>query len=276
MPQLFNNAVITDGGAALLAMAQAGQAKVKFTRMAVGDGVYAAAEKDMRFLQAATRLKAERNSYHLSGIEVVSGHSVKLTALITNQDPATSATLIDAGYYINELGIFAKPDVAGGQEVLYSIAVTAGDHGDYMPPYNGYHPAQIIQDYYVTVDNSAEAVIQAGTGAVALAEDLQVLKEQVEQHAAGNDREFARIWGFLGDLYCLAVEMDIDNIIGGTYVDDDTTGGGFFEVGTDGDIDAIINGSYVGADTGTGGGGAQGGVTGQMITEIVDNAFREV
>ena len=276
MPQLFNNAVITDGGAALLALAQAGQARVQFTRMAVGDGVYSEAEKDMVSLQAAAGLKAEKNSYWLSGIEVVSGHSVKLPALITNQDPATSATLINTGYYINEIGVFAKPDTPGGKEVLYSIAVTAGGHGDYMPPYNGYHPAQIIQDYYVTVDNSAEAVIQAGQGAVALAEDLQGLREQVGQHAAGNDREFARIWGFLGDLYCLAVEADIDDIIGGTYVDDDTTGGGFFEVGTDGDIDDIINGSYVGTDIGTGGSGTQGGVTGQMITEIVDNAFREV
>jgi len=274
MPQLFNSSVITDGGAALLALAQAGQARVQFTRMAVGDGVYSEAEKDMRFLQAAAGLKAEKNSYWLSGIEVVSGHSVKLTALITNQDSATSAALINAGYYINEIGIFARPDTSDGQEVLYSIAVTAGDHGDYMPPYNGHHPAQIIQDYYVTVDNSAEAVIQAGTGAVALAEDLQGLRKQVEQHVDGSGREFVRIWSFLEDMYCLAVDADIDSIIDGTYVDNDTTGGGFFEVGTDEDIDKIINGSYIGTDTG--GGGAQGGVTGQMITEIVENAFREV
>ena len=42
-----------------------------------------------------------------------------------------------------------------------------------MPPYNGHNPAQIIQEYYATVNNSAEVIIQSGAGAVALADDLQ-------------------------------------------------------------------------------------------------------
>jgi len=274
MPQPFNNAVMTDAGARLLTRAQAGEIKVEFTRIAVGDGSYAAAEETLDALRQRTALKSLKNSYALSDIAVFSDHSVKVTALITNQDPRTGQTLVDAGYYINEMGLFAKEKGgADSTEVLYSIATTAGANGDFMPPYNGYNPAQITQDYYVTVDNSAQTFIQTGMGAAALMEDLLEVREQVARHGEESGGEFARIWSFLEDMYCLAVDEDIDNIIGGTYVDDDATGGGFFEVGTDEDIDKIINGSYIGTDTG---GGAQGGVTGQMITEIVENAFREV
>lgn len=180
MPQPFNNAVMTNGGAQLLTMAQAGEIRIQFTRMAIGNGVYREEDKEMSVLQAVTAMKAEKNSYPLSDIEVFSEHSVKVTALITNWDSVTQTTLIDAGYYINEIGLFAKPagDEGNENEVLYSLAVTSGNNGDIMPPYNGYHPAQIIQEYYVTVNNSAEVTIQTGTGAVALAEDLAELADE--------------------------------------------------------------------------------------------------
>ena len=150
MPQPFENAVMTNNGAALLTRAQAGEIKIEFTRMVVGNGTYSASEKTLAKLQQATKLKSQKNSYTLSDIDVYSDHSVKVTGLITNQDPVTHKTLVEEGYYINEIGLYAKP--SGGEsstEVLYSIAVTAGANGDFMPPYNGYNPAQIPQDYKV-------------------------------------------------------------------------------------------------------------------------------
>lgn len=177
MPQPFNNAVMTDKGAALLTRAQAGEIKIEFTRIATGNGTYTAAEKELAALQARTALKAQKNSYALSDIDVYSDHSVKVTALITNQDPVTKETLVSQGYYINEMGLYAKP--AGGAdsiEVLYSVTVTAGENGDFMPPYNGYNPAQIIQDYFATVDNSANVTINT-TGAALLAEDANKLRD---------------------------------------------------------------------------------------------------
>ena len=98
---------------------------------------------------------------------------------LTNQDPVTKQTLVDEGYYINEIGLYAKPDGGGDEEeVLYSIAVTAGENGDFMPPYNGYNPAQITQDYFATVDNSASVTINS-TGAALLAEDANKLRDDV-------------------------------------------------------------------------------------------------
>lgn len=51
MPQPFNNAVMTNAGARLLTRAQAGEIKIEFTRIAVGNGNYTAAEKTLDALQ---------------------------------------------------------------------------------------------------------------------------------------------------------------------------------------------------------------------------------
>ena len=179
MPQPFKNAVITSAGALLLTRAQAGEIKIEFTRIAVGDGEYTEGEKTFSALQKREELKSIRNSYDLSGIEVYSAHSVKVTALITNQDAATGGCLVNEGYFINELGLYAKVKDGGDvTEVLYSIAVTDASHGDFMPPYNGFSPAQIIQEYYATVSNSAEVTIQT-SGAFVLAQDFEAFKKQV-------------------------------------------------------------------------------------------------
>lgn len=171
MPQPFENAVMTNNGAALLARAEAGQITLQFVAIATGNGAYTASEKTLAALQARTGLKSEKNRYSLSDISVYAERSVKVTALITNQDPVTHETLVTQGYYINEIGLYAK--AAGAPDssaVLYSIAVTAGANGDYMPPYNGYNPAQITQDWIATVNNTATVTIQS-TGAALLAED---------------------------------------------------------------------------------------------------------
>ena len=92
---------------------------------------------------------------------------------------------MSSGYHINEMGLYAKEkDGDSNTEVLYSITTIAGDNGDFMPPYNGYNPAQIIQDYIVTVNNTADVTIQTGIGAVALAEDLEELRRTVSELAS--------------------------------------------------------------------------------------------
>ena len=47
-----------------------------------------------------------------------------------------------------------------------------------MPPYNGYNPAQITQDYYATVNNSLEVKINSA-GAALLVEDANVIMDDV-------------------------------------------------------------------------------------------------
>ena len=177
MPQPFNNAVMTNAGAALLTRAQAGEIKIKFVKMVTGNGSYTDSEKTLAALQARTALKSLKNEYSFSRYFVYSEKSVKLTALITNYDSVAQRALVTSGYYINEIGLYAKADgAADSTAVLYSIAVTSGVNGDFMPPYNGYNPANITQDYYATVDNSANVEVNA-SGAALLAEEANVITD---------------------------------------------------------------------------------------------------
>lgn len=182
MPQPFKNAVMTNKGAELLSKAQAGQVKLEFTRMVTGSGSYQEAEKTDEALQEATGLKEERQGFAPSSVSVYTPRSVLIKALITNY-PVGGPELTE-GYYINEIGLFAKEKDGGSDtEVLYSISVTTGIKGDFMPPYNGYSPAEIIQEYYATVSNSAEVTIVRGLGAAALAEDLDAANQRISELA---------------------------------------------------------------------------------------------
>lgn len=99
MPQLFNNAVITNAGARLIAKSLSGEVKIQFTKVSVGDGIYDAGEKQLEALQERKALKSWKNDFPLSNIEVYTDHSVRVTTLITNQNPVTEEVLVEEGYY---------------------------------------------------------------------------------------------------------------------------------------------------------------------------------
>lgn len=182
---LFYAAVMTNDGAALLAAALAGTAKIEFTALVAGDGEYTEGERSVAALQARTALKSQKQSVAFSSIVVESDTSVHLTAALDNEE-------LLAGYYVNEVGLYAvdalDPDAV---PVLYSISVA--QVADYMPPYNGLTPTTIVQEYYATVDNSANVTIEAGAGAYALADDLadQVAKEAAFETAQAAETEAA-------------------------------------------------------------------------------------
>ena len=213
MPQPFKTAILTDAGARLLTRSLAGEITVEFTKMAVGNGEYDDVEKSIARLQKRTKLMSQKNIYSFSDISIHDEHSVKLTSLITNQDPYTKEVLVDEGYYINEIGIFAResgnPDAA---EVLYSISITSGDRGDYMPAYNGHSPAQITQDFFVTVGNSGEVTIHSA-GAVLLrdgdAKDVTVTFNEAEKRENISTKEklsviLGKIQKWFADLHNVA------------------------------------------------------------------------
>ena len=180
MPQLYNKAAMTNAGLALLNKAQAGAAAIQFTRMATGDGTYAAEEKTPSALRERAGLKSERNSYAISSIDVDSATGVKLTALLTNQDPATGAALVTDGYYLNEIGLYAKEKDGGDDtEALYSVAVAAVENRDFMPAYTpGDAPAQIVQEYCARVSDAANVTIDCA-GAAMLEGDAEKLLEKL-------------------------------------------------------------------------------------------------
>jgi hypothetical protein len=246
MPQPFKNAVITNGGADLLTRAQAGQTKILFTRIAVGNGIYTDEEKELVFQQRAEALREEKNSYPLSSIEVQTDHSVKVTVLITNMDPQTRENLVDTGYYINEIGLFAKlSDEDDEQEVLYSIALTAGEQGDFMPPYNGLFPSRITQGWIIAVDNAENVTVEYKDDTYALAKDLKSKGDEIDideetgeviLKGGGKELSRAKIPGSSGSgsggettSIIFATRDEVKAVIDGTFGEDGTGYGGTVE-----------------------------------------------
>lgn len=169
----FNSAVMTNEGAALLAQCQAGVAKMQFTAMVTGNGEYTKEEKRRESLQQRTSLKNQKQSFGFSKKEMATETSVLLAGVITNIDLTT-------GYYVREVGIYAKNELDEDSDpILYSIAIAIV--ADYLPPYNGLAPSTITQEYYATVSNSAEVTIEAGTGALMLAEDANKITDDTTQ-----------------------------------------------------------------------------------------------
>ena len=166
MPQIFNNAVMTDNGRALLSKEIAGECMIQITRMSIGSGVYTAAEKDPDTLQKMTALKNEMQSTGLSSLKRQDNTSVIVTGIFTNDN-------LETAYNINEIGLYAQEKGNRSTEILYSVAVIAEEQGEIMPASEGKNPVRIIQDWVVTVANSANATIEyLPDGAFAMASQV--------------------------------------------------------------------------------------------------------
>ena len=177
MPQPIGAAVMTLQGQELLAKSTAGECKIKYMYMAIGNGDYSEQEKTKASLKTRTALKSEKNRYSFSDLFVENKNLVKLKALLSNYDPIKKEALVTAAYYINEIGIYAKEEgKADDTAVLVSIATTASDNGDFMPPYNGQNPTTITQGYYITVSDEADVTVNV-KGAALLAEDANKITD---------------------------------------------------------------------------------------------------
>lgn len=178
MAQPFENAVMTTRGIKLLNDAQAGECNIEFTRFAIGDGSYSDDEKARTSLEKLDALKNEKKSYSILSKKKQNDNAIILTTNISNYDAEQEKAIVTEGFYINEIAVFARAK-GSETEIMYSIAVVSVECGDYMPAYNGYNPAQIIQDYLVSVNNATDAQIVVKNGAYALQEDVNAM--QVEK-----------------------------------------------------------------------------------------------
>lgn len=197
MPQIFNDAVMTTGGAALLNKAIAGNCKLQFTRMAAGNGTYTDAQKTIIELQKLTALKSQKQSFALSSIAVETTTSVKATAVFTNTNLTTA-------YNINEMGLFAQEEGVSGTEVLYSVAVVSESSGEIMPIGNGKNPVRIIQSWAVTVSNSATVTLDL------LSDDAFALASEVGQLKDLNNTDKSTIVAAINDVRNAAYEVNTD------------------------------------------------------------------
>ena len=162
---LFKSAIVTDAGAALVAEVMGRSKQIEFTTMTVGDGTYTEEEKTEAALRGRTDMKNTRLSVSFSSIGRSGDTAVRLAAVVSN-------ATVESGFYITEVGIWAKDgSVAGSTPVLYSIVLA--EVPDYLPEYNGSIPSTIQQAWYTQLSNDAIATIEANPSAYALASDFQ-------------------------------------------------------------------------------------------------------
>ena len=167
----FGSAVITDAGVTLLSQVMSGSKQIEFTALTVGDGVYSAEDKTQTALQAMTAMKNQRLSFGFSSVTNTSDSAVCLKAVVSNVSLA-------AGFYINEVGIWAKDaSDALATPILYSIVVA--ETPDYLPPYNGSTPSTIEQDWYTTLANGASVTIDVSQSAYVLVSDFDTFKNNI-------------------------------------------------------------------------------------------------
>lgn len=149
----FNSVVITTAGLALIAKVTAGETSTTFTRIATGDGSYAAGE-DVKDLIA---LKSEKQSFTPTVIESNDVDTAHLQFVISTVNEDSSK--LTSGYYFKEIGIFAEDPDDG--EILYALSYAKADKWDWIPPYNGSKPWTATGDIYVKVSPDGEVTLTA-------------------------------------------------------------------------------------------------------------------
>ena len=135
----FRSTVVTNTGISVINNALANKQELKISSIKSGNGVYTGSEN----LENAAGLKDLKNSFHIKNIKLVDDATIKIQALITNDD-------ITVGYDITEYGIYAEGD---GLEKL--IAIATAINADFIPSKES-SPASILLEIYLKVSRAKE------------------------------------------------------------------------------------------------------------------------
>lgn len=150
MAGIFQEAVLTKKGIALVAKAQAGKCTIKLTKAASGAGIYSGGDD----LASRTALKDQRQTFPLVTVTVQNQSNVYVKFVMTNKQDSGN---LKNGYYVREIGLFAQDPDEG--EILYAIAIGVENQWDYMPAYNDLLPSTITIDFLTEVSNAESVTI---------------------------------------------------------------------------------------------------------------------
>lgn len=253
----FYSAVTTDAGIALSADLLTGEQLI-FTKLVTGSGSYEEEEMKRSRLQKVTQIKEQRQEFEFSKISKKTDSCILLKTLISNVE-------LTEGYRMTEIGVYAKKQGEEGDGILYSISVAK--EADFFPRYNGLAAVEIIEEYYITVSDAAEVLLQAGSSAAVLAEDLEELKKEIQAEVNKKIADLQKQIGNLSNLitenkgclvdavneiatvikplieYGYATNQDIDDIIDEIYVPDQDWVN-VLEIASEQIIDEIVSGAY--------------------------------
>lgn len=257
----FNSAVTTDLGIALVADLLVGE-QIVFTKLVAGKGIYTDEEMERTCLQKATSLKDQQQEFGFSNVSKVTDTCILLKTLMSNVD-------LTEGYRMTEIGVYAKKPGDEGDGILYSISVAK--EADFFPHYNGFMAVEIIEEYYITVSDTVEVMIQTGSGAAVLLEDFEKFKNEIKGYVDEvMGKKIDEMQDKIGDLsklitenkcclvdainelaevirplveYSIATNQDIDDIIAEIYADD-IDWVTMIDIASDRDVELIISGIY--------------------------------
>lgn len=149
---MFQEAVLTQKGIALLTKAQTGRCAIVMTKAAAGDGAYSAGED----LSARTSLKAQKQTFKLTQVTAQNRTNVFVKFIMSNKQDGGN---LQNGYQVKEIGIFATDPDEG--EILYALAIGVDGQWDFMPAYNDLLPSTITVNFLTEVSNAENVVIEA-------------------------------------------------------------------------------------------------------------------
>jgi hypothetical protein len=152
MLTIFNKAVTTNLGRALLAESVATETPLQFTAMVTGSGSYTDEEKTVAALEVMTALKSQKQSFPISHLSRTTPYEAVVKSVLTN-------TGLSTPYVWNEVGLYAKLEDSADDPVLYSIAVVASSEGTEIPAYSSTTALNVVQSFYLLVNNSANVSI---------------------------------------------------------------------------------------------------------------------
>ena len=156
-------AVATDAGISLQLRNMRGE-QLEFTKLEVGSGQYGQDEATEEALRKRTTLKAKKQQFGISSIDVSSDKTTLiLSSMITNTD-------LKEGYTIRELGLYARIKDQPDTECLVSVSLAEIE--DEIPPYNSDPESRILMKYQFAVSDSDTVSLSYEHDPVALVEDV--------------------------------------------------------------------------------------------------------
>lgn len=133
----FRSVTVTNAGKELLLKATAETKSITFSSLKIGAGAYT----DNEDLAALNNLKNYKNTYPITSVKM-QDNMLKVVASIDNR-------VINVGYHITEIGIYAKKDKE--TEVLFAISTAI--ESDYITDKNS-SPITVLIELYVRLSNT--------------------------------------------------------------------------------------------------------------------------
>lgn len=182
----FSKFYLTKKGIDLQTKLQSG-ATLKFTRVAVGDGIV----DDPATLVELENLVQYRASYPINDIVNKGDGTSIIQTIVSNKS-------LDEGFFLREIGVFADdPDLG---EILYCVTNT-GQYADYLPA-KTLNSVDIILEIITVVGNAENVVIE-------IDDSLVYVTRKEFNSLAGPNRTTENVKKNADDILMLGVEVAI-------------------------------------------------------------------